>query len=68
MKKVFKALEVNEKDNWFTAYNKGAVKGYGVGLAVVGLAMGTLKLLSKHTDNEEKLDTFEEILKKDLGA
>lgn len=45
MKKVLKVLEINTNDNWFTAYNKGAVRGYAIGALAIGAMIGISKIV-----------------------
>ena len=64
MRQLLEKLEVNSDDNWFVAFNKGAAKGYIVGLGTIGLIVGTLKVIAKCTTDKEELKKFEE----EIGA
>ena len=65
MKNPLNVLEINEKDNWFTAYSKGAAKGYVTGALVIGTLVGIGKIVVKCTKKDEVLDTT---IEEEIGA
>lgn len=62
--KATNVLEVNEKDNWFTAYSKGAAKGYVSGALIIGTIVGLSKIVVKCINRNDEVEVFEQ----EMGA
>lgn len=71
MKKLFKVLELNEKDNLLTAFAKGGIEGCLKASAVILPVMGTLLVIGRCVGNKGELEKFEEesaLAEEEIGA
>lgn len=57
--KVNELFEVQPEDGMFKAYNKGAAKGYLVGVTVVGAIAGVIKIVESVKGNNDDSETEE---------
>lgn len=59
MKKLLKGLEINENDTIAKAATKGLARGWGQGTLFIGAMIGTILIVDKLTDKNDKEDGAE---------